>query len=63
MIFGSRGLDEHEDLEGEHHLHIRHIGDGEWTVELVKGGRRVIDDLLGRPDENNAGNSRRKRGS
>lgn len=30
-------LDEHGDLEGEHHLHIRHIGDGEWTVELVEG--------------------------
>ncbi|ELY64709.1 hypothetical protein [Natrinema versiforme] len=28
-------LDEHGDLEGEHHLHIRYIGDGEWTVELV----------------------------
>lgn len=30
-------LDEHGDLKGEHHLHIRHIGDGEWTVELVEG--------------------------
>ncbi|QCS42644.1 hypothetical protein [Natrinema versiforme] len=30
-------LDEHGDLEGEHHLHIRHVGDGEWTVELVEG--------------------------
>ncbi|QLK25138.1 hypothetical protein HYG81_13690 [Natrinema zhouii] len=30
-------LDEHGDLEGEHHLHIRHVGDGEWSVELVEG--------------------------
>ena len=25
------------DLEDEHHLHIRHVDDGEWKLELVEG--------------------------
>lgn len=29
-------IDEHGDLEGEHHLHTPHISDGKWTVELVE---------------------------
>ena len=30
-------LDENGQLQGDHHVHIRHVGDGEWTVELVEG--------------------------
>ncbi|QSX00899.1 hypothetical protein [Haloterrigena alkaliphila] len=30
-------LDENGQLRGDHHVHIRHIDDGEWTVELVEG--------------------------
>lgn len=33
-------LDKEGDLEGEHHVHIRHVDDGEWSVKLVDG----IDD-------------------
>ncbi|WP_408959210.1 hypothetical protein [Natrinema sp. 74] len=29
-------LDEDGDLEGEHHVHIRHVDDGEWSVKLVE---------------------------
>ncbi|QCS44095.1 hypothetical protein [Natrinema versiforme] len=28
-------LDEDGDLEGEHHVHIRHVDDGEWSLTLV----------------------------
>ncbi|ELY50610.1 hypothetical protein [Natronorubrum bangense] len=28
-------LDEDGRLEGEHHVHIRHVGEGEWALELV----------------------------
>ncbi|MXV61293.1 hypothetical protein GS429_04280 [Natronorubrum sp. JWXQ-INN-674] len=30
-------LDENGELEGDHHIHIRHVGEGEWTLELVDG--------------------------
>ncbi|WP_276252976.1 hypothetical protein [Halomontanus rarus] len=30
-------LDENGELEGEHHVHIRHVAEGEWTLELVEG--------------------------
>ncbi|TYT61805.1 hypothetical protein [Natrialba swarupiae] len=30
-------LDENGKLEGEHHVHIRYVGDGEWALELVEG--------------------------
>ncbi|SIS14689.1 hypothetical protein [Natronorubrum thiooxidans] len=30
-------LDEDGRLEGEHHVHIRHVGEGEWSLELVEG--------------------------
>ncbi|WP_265109619.1 hypothetical protein [Halosolutus halophilus] len=30
-------LDENDDLEGEHYVHIRHVDEGEWTLELVSG--------------------------
>ena len=29
-------LDEDGSLEGEHHVHIRHVGDGEWTLKLIE---------------------------
>ncbi|WP_226004104.1 hypothetical protein [Natrinema salinisoli] len=29
-------LDENGELEGDHHIHIRHVGEGEWTLELVE---------------------------
>ncbi|WP_436347386.1 hypothetical protein [Natronorubrum sp. FCH18a] len=28
-------IDENGVLDGEHHVHIHHKGDGKWTVELV----------------------------
>ncbi|WP_049896403.1 hypothetical protein [Natrialba chahannaoensis] len=28
-------LNEDGQLQGDHHVHIRYIGDGEWVVELV----------------------------
>ncbi|SEQ96830.1 hypothetical protein [Natrinema salaciae] len=28
-------LDENGEIDGEHHVHIRHVDDGEWTLELV----------------------------
>ena len=28
-------LDENGQLEGDHHVHIRHIGNGEWNISLV----------------------------
>ncbi|MFC6716269.1 hypothetical protein ACFQGT_07810 [Natrialbaceae archaeon GCM10025810] len=28
-------LDENGKLEGDHHVHIRHVDDGEWKLELV----------------------------
>ena len=28
--------DENGDVDGEHYLHVRHVGDGEWTLELVE---------------------------
>ncbi|AFZ71429.1 hypothetical protein [Natronobacterium gregoryi] len=30
-------LDENGELKNEHHVHIRHDGDGEWTLERVEG--------------------------
>ncbi|WP_126664338.1 hypothetical protein [Haloterrigena salifodinae] len=30
-------LGENGQLQGDQHAHIRHVGDGEWTVELVEG--------------------------
>ncbi|QLG51080.1 hypothetical protein [Natrinema halophilum] len=30
-------LDEDGRLEGDHHVHIRHVDDGEWSLELVEG--------------------------
>ena len=29
-------LDENGQLEGEHHIHIRHVDDGQWSLELVE---------------------------
>ncbi|RQG94079.1 hypothetical protein [Natrarchaeobius chitinivorans] len=29
-------LDENGELRDEHHLHIRHVGDGEWSLERVE---------------------------
>ncbi|WIV67098.1 hypothetical protein [Natrialbaceae archaeon AArc-T1-2] len=29
-------VDENGDVDGEHYLHVRHVGDGEWTLELVE---------------------------
>lgn len=29
-------LDENGKIDGEHHIHIRHIDDGQWTLELVE---------------------------
>ena len=29
-------LDENGQLQGDHHVHIRHVGDGKWSVELVE---------------------------
>ncbi|SIS12601.1 hypothetical protein [Natronorubrum thiooxidans] len=29
-------LDEHGRFEGEHHVHIRHEGEGEWSLELIE---------------------------
>ncbi|MFC4542022.1 hypothetical protein ACFO5R_08795 [Halosolutus amylolyticus] len=29
-------LDENGKLDGEHHVHIRHVDEGEWTLELVE---------------------------
>ncbi|WP_323172863.1 hypothetical protein [Natrialba sp. PRR66] len=28
-------LDENGFVDGEHHVHIRHVGEGEWQLELV----------------------------
>jgi len=28
--------DENGQLEGEHHIHIRHVDDGQWLLELVE---------------------------
>ncbi|WP_137288104.1 hypothetical protein [Natronorubrum halophilum] len=28
-------LDENGMLKGDYHVHIRHIGDGEWSLELI----------------------------
>ncbi|MCU4744306.1 hypothetical protein [Natronoglomus mannanivorans] len=30
-------LDEQGNVDGENYIHIRHIDDGEWTLELVQG--------------------------
>lgn len=30
-------LDENGFVDGEHHVHIRHVDDGEWRLELVEG--------------------------
>ena len=30
-------LDEKGEIGGDHHVYIRHVDDGEWTLELVKG--------------------------
>ncbi|OAQ51253.1 hypothetical protein HTG_18560 [Natrinema mahii] len=40
-------LDEKSDLEGEHHVHIRHIDDGEWSIKLVE----EIDDQSKPPEQ------------
>ncbi|WP_222915054.1 hypothetical protein [Natrinema sp. SYSU A 869] len=29
-------LDEAGEIAGEHHVHIRHVDDGKWTLELVE---------------------------
>jgi hypothetical protein len=29
-------LDENGEVDGEHHIHVDRIGDGEWTLELVE---------------------------
>ncbi|WP_455447843.1 hypothetical protein [Natrinema thermotolerans] len=29
-------LDEDGEIDGEHHIHIRHIDNGEWALELVE---------------------------
>ncbi|ELY86753.1 hypothetical protein [Natrinema altunense] len=29
-------LDADGEIDGEHHVHIRHVDDGEWTLELVE---------------------------
>ncbi|MFP8952407.1 hypothetical protein ACLI4Z_05445 [Natrialbaceae archaeon A-arb3/5] len=29
-------LDENGELEDDYHLHIRHVDDGEWTLERVE---------------------------
>jgi hypothetical protein len=29
-------LDENGHLEGEHHVHIRHVNNGEWSLQLVE---------------------------
>ncbi|SEQ03581.1 hypothetical protein [Natrinema salaciae] len=30
-------LNEDGEIDGEHHVHIRHIDDGQWRLELVDG--------------------------
>lgn len=30
-------LVEDGEIDGEHHIHIRHIDDGEWSLDLVDG--------------------------
>ncbi|WP_254762964.1 hypothetical protein [Natrinema marinum] len=30
-------LDEDGEIDGEHHIHIRHVDDGQWSLELVEG--------------------------
>ncbi|WP_436347695.1 hypothetical protein [Natronorubrum sp. FCH18a] len=30
-------IDKNGELEGDHHIHIRHVGEGEWTLELMEG--------------------------
>ncbi|WP_408957271.1 hypothetical protein [Natrinema sp. 74] len=29
-------LDEDGEIDGEHHIHIRHVDDGQWSLELVE---------------------------
>jgi hypothetical protein len=29
-------LDENGEIDGEHHVHIRHVDEGEWVLELVE---------------------------
>ncbi|WP_226006615.1 hypothetical protein [Natrinema salinisoli] len=29
-------LNESGQLDGDHHVHIRHVDEGEWTLELVE---------------------------
>ncbi|MFC4437731.1 MULTISPECIES: hypothetical protein [Natrialbaceae] len=29
-------LDENGEIDGDHHVHIQHVDDGEWTLELVE---------------------------
>ncbi|TYL38167.1 hypothetical protein CV102_13255 [Natronococcus pandeyae] len=29
-------LDENGEIDGDHHVHIRHVDDGEWTLELTE---------------------------
>ncbi|ELY88300.1 hypothetical protein [Natrialba taiwanensis] len=28
-------LDENGDLQDEHHIHIRHVAEGEWKLEII----------------------------
>ena len=28
-------LDDDGQVNGEHHLHVRHVGEGEWTIKLI----------------------------
>lgn len=30
-------LDEEGQIEGDHYVHIRHLDEGEWSIELVEG--------------------------
>ncbi|PCR89416.1 hypothetical protein [Natrinema ejinorense] len=29
-------LDEDGEIDGEHHVHIRHVDDGQWSLKLVE---------------------------
>jgi len=31
-------LDENGEVDGEYHMHIRHIDDGQWSLELIDRG-------------------------
>ncbi|ELY56615.1 hypothetical protein [Natronolimnohabitans innermongolicus] len=28
-------IDENGELAGDHHIHIRHVGEGEWRLKLI----------------------------